>query len=480
MELQEQTAEPGPAGRAWLESLPRAEAEAAAAALAALPRDAAGAGESLPLVIAAWRLVDPARAAALFEGWLDTMNEAGLLSPSFPVVCQWAEQILEAHPDAGELRQRWLPKLARYLEGAFDYYDASGTALPRWPVAAEALFPEEVAPGRITVDLAVLLWNETESFCCLAREDEDAYAKTFDLAEGEQRELTLWLNETFWNSETLQFHRAEDGRNLPDESLCGIVPLVWGGRSAEVSEGLRARVSDWDAANWNARAQILFWALLLRTPHNTVLGRLMRDDLAEGASEVERAVWRIMVAGLEGARGGAVAPIPASARWLDRHGRRIALGAAGLALVLTLVLLGRGLVLREQTAGRDLALLEREARELAAAGQHERAAVRYGLAAKQGRAAYFRYRQAGEWLRAGHPAEAERVYRRLLAERAESPNVRMNLALAVWRQGRRGEALELYRAFVADPAMAEYPGLIERARLAAVLAERQLELDRTE
>ncbi len=78
----------------------------------------------------------------------------------------------------------------------------------------------------------------------------------------------------------------------------------------------------------------------------------------------------------------------------------------------------------------------------------------------------------------GEPAEAERVYRELLADTSGAPNVRLNLALAVWRQGRREEALRLYREFAEDPAMAAVPGLAERARLAADLAERQLALDR--
>ena len=56
--------------------------------------------------------------------------------------------------------------------------------------------------------------------------------------------------------------------------------------------------------------------------------------------------------------------------------------------------------------------------------------------------------------------------------------MRLNLALAVWQQGRREEAVELYREFAQDPAMAAHPDLIRRAQLALELAVRQIALDR--
>ena len=139
----------------------------------ALPLDAASAGASLPLAIAGWTLTDPARAAALLEEWLGTADEKGRLTPPCPVACQWAERVIQALPGGEALRVRLLPKLARYLEGAFDRYDTGGSALPLWPSAEEALFPAEYAPGRFTVDLAVLLWNEADAFCRLAEDREE-------------------------------------------------------------------------------------------------------------------------------------------------------------------------------------------------------------------------------------------------------------------------------------------------------------------
>ncbi|MDY0150485.1 MAG: hypothetical protein RBT03_10430, partial [Kiritimatiellia bacterium] len=247
----------GDAGRAWLESLPPAKRQPAGAALAALPRDLAGAGEALPLVVAAWILADPSVAAKLLDAWLDTADEKGYLRPSFPVVCQWVEWVCRVLPDPTDFRLRMLPKLARYIEGAFDRYDVKGTALPVWPSAAEALFPEEYASERFTVDLPVLLWNEAEAFCCLGKDREQDFAKTLDMVEGEQRELDVWLKETFWNVETAQFHRYDQGRNIPDTSPCGGVPLVWRGRTQDMTEALRGRATNGEMRGGGARSHSL-------------------------------------------------------------------------------------------------------------------------------------------------------------------------------------------------------------------------------
>ena len=466
------------AGRVWLESLPSAKRKAAGAALEALPRDIKEAGESLPLVVAAWILADPIMAAELLEAWLDTADEKGHLSPSCPVVCQWAEWVSQALPEGDTFRWRILSKLARYLEGAFDRYDVKGTALPVWPSEAEALFPAEYAPERFTVDLAVLLWNEAEAFCCLGKDREQEYFKTLDMAEGEQRELDVWLKETFWNVDTAMFHRYDLGRNIPDASPCGLIPLVWRGRTQNMTEALRGRATHGEVGIWPVRAQILIFALLLRTPHNTLVARLLREGLTLAPTPIESAVWCVLAAAAEQARTAYTHDIPAAVRWLDTHGRGVARAGLGVAILLLLLLLGRGIVQRERPPVTDLVELERQAQLASGEGRHDRAAMLYGRAARHGRSPYFRYRQAGEWLRQGHGDAAERAYRELLQEEPGAPNVRLNLALAVWQQGRREEAVELYREFAQDPAMAAHPDLIRRAQLALELAVRQIALDR--
>ena len=74
--------------------------------------------------------------------------------------------------------------------------------------------------------------------------------------------------------------------------------------------------------------------------------------------------------------------------------------------------------------------------------------------------------------------DAEAAYRDVLARAPDTPNARLNLALAVLKQGRREEALALYRAFAADSGSMAHPELAARARLAAALIARQLALDR--
>lgn len=468
----------GDAGRAWLESLPPAKRQSAGAALEALPRDVEGAGESLPLVVAAWILADPSLAAELLDAWLDTADEKGHLSPSFPVVCQWVEWLCRILPDADAFRLRVLPRLARYLEGTFDRYDVKGTALPVWPSAAEALFPEEYAPERFTVDLPVLLWNEAEAFCCLGKDREQDYAKTLDMAEGEQRELDVWLKETFWNVETAMFHRYDQDRNIPDTSPCGVVPLVWRGRTQNMTEALRGRATNGETRGGGVRAHSLFFALLLRTPHNTLVARMLREGLPSAPTAIEAAVWGVLSAAADQARAAYTHDIPAAVRWLDIHGRGVARVGMSVAALLLLLLLGWGIAQRERLPMADLVELERQAQRAADEGQHDRAAMLYGRAARHGRSAYFRYRQAGEWLRQGHGEAAERAYRELLREEPRAPNVRLNLALAVWQQGRREEAVELYREVAQDPALAAYPDVVRRAQLALELAARQMALDR--
>ncbi len=467
------------AGRAWLEALPAAEAKAAGAARAALPADAASAGDALPLAVAAWTLADPARAAEMLEAWLATADAKGDLTPACPVVCQWAERIVQALPDGEALRLRILPALARYLERMFERTDVEGMALPLWPSAEESWFPTEYAPGRFTVDLAVLLWNEAESFCNLVQDREEAFARTLDVAEGEQRELDVWLKESFWEVEESVFHRFENGGSSRDLSPCGLLPLAWGGRTPEMTEGLRTRVADRDAPAWPARAWVLFFALLLRTPHNTVVARMRRDGLPAGATPAEAAAWGVLTAGADRARAAYIGNVPRSVRWLDAHGHRLARAGLAGAGILLAVLLAWSIAQRERPPMSDLVEMERQARRLAAEGRHDRAAVLYGQAARMGRAAYFHYRQAGEWMSMGEFQAAEQVYRELLEETPDAPNARLNLALSVWRQGRHEEALELYRGFAADPDLAaRHPDLAERARLAAELAERQMALDR--
>ena len=464
--------------RAWLDALPAQAAKEASAALAALPADAASAGRHVPLAIAAWTLADPAVAATLLEEWLALADEHGNLEPACPVACQLAERVVEAWPDSEARISRLLPGLAKVLARAFASQDAGGTGLPRWSSAAEALFPAEFAPGRFTVDLAVLLSNEAAAFCRLAAGRAELDPACGE-AEGEQRELDAWLKQTFWNEEVSAFDRLDEGaESRPDFSGCGFFPLVWEERTEAMSAGLRARAAELDASAWPARAWILFFALLLKTPHNSVVAQMRRGGLPAGAAPAERAAWTVLALGADAARATYLEAIPPAVRWLDAHGRALMRGAFACAAALLVVLLGRGIYRRENRGGGDVGELERRARLAAEEGEHARAAALYAKAARRGNAAYFRYRQGGEWMQLEQYADAEAAYRDMLARAPDTPNARLNLALAVLKQGRREEALELYRAFAADPASASLPELAARARLAAELVERQLALDR--
>ena len=445
--------------------------------LDALPRDAAAAGRDLPLAIAAWLLAEPALATELFAAWLATADDHGVPTPPCPLVCQLAERVAAVQPDPAAWIARHLPALVKCLAGEFDRYDGGGTGLPQWPAADAALVPAEYAPGRMTVELAVLLSNEAAALDRLATGHPEL-ERMLDDAEGEQRELDGWLKETFWNPEASAFDRQEAGGAVaPDYSPCGFFPLVWEDRTEEMSAGLRARAEDLDPAVWPARAWVLFFALLLRTPHNTVVARMRRAGLPAGASPAVQAAWAVLTQGADAARAPYLAAIPPAVRWVDAHGRAFARGAAVAGAALLVFLLARGFVQRENPGAEPAGELERRARIACAAGDHARAAALYAKAGRRAGAAYYRYRQAGEWLHQEQYAEAEAAYREILARAPAEPNARLNLAWAVLRQGRRAEARDLYRAFADDSAAAATPELAARARLAADLLGRQLALD---
>lgn len=444
----------------------------------ALPRDLAAAGFDLPLAIAAWAAADPRTAAELFAAWLATAAADGVPVPACcPVVCQLAERVAADQPEPAAWVARHLPALAKCLRGEFARYDPDGTGLPRWPSADEALFPAEYAPGRVTADLAVLLSNEAAAFDRLAGDRTDL-DRTLDEAEGEQRELDGWLKEAFWNPEASAFDRQEaDGATAPDLSPAGLFPLVWGGLDEEMAAELRLRAAVLDPAVWPARAWVLFFALLLNTPHGTAVARMRRAGLPAGAGPVVRAAWNVLVRRADAARAAFLAAIPRPARWVDARGRAFARGAAAAGALLLVFLLVRGFVQRENPGAETAGELERRARIACAEGDHARAAGLYAKAGRRGAADFYRYRQAGEWMHVEQYAAAEAAYRAILARAPAEPNARMNLALAVLRQGRRAEAREMYRSFADDPAAATTPELAARAQLAAELLGRQLALD---
>lgn len=465
-------------GSPWLDALPRQTAAGVQSALQALPKDAAAAGGELPVVLAAWSLADPEVAARLVAEWLGTADARGDLSPACPVVCQLTEWVAGRLPDPEPFLARILPGLARCVEREFDRYDAKGMGLPLWPSAAEAFFPAEFAPGRFTVDLAILLSNEAAAFCRLAEGHGDLDRATGD-AEGEKRELDNWVLEDFWDKEISLFLRHDEGKESePDASPCGFLPLAWEGLMDGMSESLRTRAAELDPAVWPARAWVLVFTLLLRTAHTSVIGRMRRQGLPAGASPAEAAAWTVLAAGADAARKPFLEHVPRAALWMDAHGRGIARGLVLAGAALAAVALVWGFSHREDRDGNAAADLERRARLACENGAHARAGVLYGQAARRGHRSYFRYRQAGEWMHLGQFAAAEAAYREVLESAPGTANARLNLALSIWRQGRREAALEIYRTFSEEPDAAAHPELTARARLAAELIARQIALDR--
>jgi len=460
----------------WLAALPRKQIRAAEAALKHLPDSVEASGADLPLVIAAWSRVDPKLAARLLEQWIATADAQGNLAPPCVMVCQMVDWVAASLPDPDSFLTRILPGLARCVEHNFVHYDKKGTGLPLWPSKEDAWFPSEYAPTRFTVDLAVLLSNEAAALCRLAEGHPEVDSAVND-AEGEQRDLEGWLQEQFWNEEEGLFYRYEEGGDsIPDRSLCAVVPLVWRGRTAEVTEAIRPRTNEWKRTDWSPRSWILFFALLLHTSHHGVLAQMRAAGLPDGASELEAAVWEVLLADSERRQLQLRGEVPSAVHWLEAHRRHLRQCLAALGVVLLVGWLGWQIFHREHAGETGWMDLERRARQACEDGQHGRAAALYGQAVQQGPALYFRYRQAGEWMHLEEFEEAEKGYRAILTEAPDTPNAQINLALAVWRQGRQEEALEMYRAFAAENEA--YPELAARAQLAVELIERQQALDR--
>ena len=479
MEMMDQSQASGRSEPSWWNALPPGELQAVREALAVLPTDAASAGDDLALAVAAWAVADPVRAAALLDEWLATADEAGDLKPPTPVAGQLALFIMRRLDHAEGFVQRILPALSRCIQRELERHDLKRNGLPFWRSAEEAWFPAQQAPGRFTVDLAVLLSNEAGAFCELAKDREPEYARALDHIEGEQRDLDAWLVDAFWNEEESAFCRHDDeGGTRVDESPCGLVPLVWASAEPALTECLRPQAGTLTPADWPARTWVLFYALLLSTSHNSVVARMRRLGLSAEATRVQRAAWTVLCAGTDATRKEIMGDIPAPVRWLDAHGRTVAMASGAGAVILLLILLGWAFVNRDDHPADDLAGLERRARLAAEDGRHDDAAMLYELAARRGHETYFRYRQAVEWLHLGYHGEAEQTFRDLVAHEPDSPNLRLNLALAVYQQGRREEAADLYRDFLAQVNPALHPELAGRARLAMELIEGQLALDR--
>jgi tetratricopeptide (TPR) repeat protein len=74
------------------------------------------------------------------------------------------------------------------------------------------------------------------------------------------------------------------------------------------------------------------------------------------------------------------------------------------------------------------------------------------------------------YLKMGDAASAERCYRNVLERDPRAMPARINLALALYRQGKREEATRHYRQFLEDHGN-EYPQLAVRAQTAIELIE---------
>lgn len=247
-----------------------------------------------------------------------------------------------------------------------------------------------------------------------------------------------------WDTRFHRFHRPvpNEGMALTADDLSPFAALL-----ADPYDAL-----DWRHARMAASTGRVH---LLRAPlcgHSAVW-------LLAGSDRLQAALAPALAHDIAGLRAALRDGRARSGHWFRLMGRAACrLGHARLAEALWARASALGLPARAIEAERAEALADR-AHRLAGAGRAEEALAASRSLMALGAPALGAIGRSGHvLLRLGVPAEAEAAFRRALAERPELADLHHGLALALARQGRRAEAIEVARA-----AHAALPGQAEIA-----------------
>lgn len=417
--------------------------------MTALPETPEAAGVDWPLVCLAWRQVDDGRAAVFWRNGV-----LGVETP-WPLVCQ----IRGMMSVNGEEDQELLDALAGYIRRMLDRYDRDRLGIPTWPNAAESLFPSLFQQDCGALDLAALLLNELDAFLALTEESHSPFVlETAEMVAQERTAMVDWLEERRWDEDSLLFVLDQENEYLApmtDESPAGFFPIIWRKLPVAMGMGGVQRASNvLSQPTWTGRGWVVFYALLQATPYQGIRHQMLAMGLPQKAdvSVAVAAAWAVFAT--EEPTG-----------W-RRH--LLVITAACALLAVLLIPLWQHLPVNVRTP-------EETARQFCTEGKHADAARMYAALALKEDRDYFLFRQAGEYLHMQDNAAAMMLYDALTAESQRHPSVRLNQALAKYRQGDLRRARAMYERIAADAAV-EYPDSAAKAARAAELLQLPLSL----
>lgn len=488
-------------------------------------RDVFHLNDVFPLAMA-WCAADPevavdivcaAFAVQRADGSLPAVCDPAPGAPPAPGVAWplFAQACARVHAAVGNptFAESVTPRLEKYLSWALGHYDPGNTGTPCWPTAPESLAPELFDEHLSTADLTVLLACEIDAFLALRRE---APGRSHDTSrwQAARDRLAEHLENHLWDPATRSYPgRYARGAHIERVSVSAVLPLLRRSLRPERKRALVRKVDSggplhtvegvplwerWDAdaddAPVRAAHQVLVLEGLQRAGARDEMERLIgvlfaalearrraavappsHVDAASTVSAVGDgdagfcALAVCLAAGWRDATRGALTPRPLA--WLDRH--RAAMLTAVVALAVCVVA-GVSILfhMKKKLPRSSIEALAGLARQHAFEGRYDQAVDLYKeLMAKSDNAPGIEFLLGNTCARRGEYSAAEQHYLNVLTADAHHMPATLNLALAVYRQGRTNEAVELYRkvARTGDRAM---PTLAARAREALdVIAE---------
>ncbi len=482
--------------------------------------------ETLPLT-AAWRRLDPEVARDIVRSAFAAQAEDGSLTRAFfpngtcpvegapwPTFCQ-STLLLELENPGPDFRSEMLPRLVRYMEWAFRYFDPAETGRPRWRSESESLAPAAWDECLYSADLAALLLAESDALFRLGVDPDAAVGIQLRSAR-----VVEELRSFFWDPETHIFRdRYRDGRWVVRITWAAILPLIWrhlpANRAEEASNLLKPNgplaaevgIPLWEC--WSddpipppmpsAQQALLLAGLQLAGRQQTAA--LVQTRLAEG---LERALSRGAPCPADMAATGEVslrstgaalvaqvfmfratraeAGFEGARQWKRMEKQRgLIVGGAIAVLLAMMIFVATWWQQRRPPPGPSLEALIGLAQNHYRRGEIDEALrlCRDIVERWDGEAAAgVRFLYANALFRSGHFEEAAKQYQLAATHPEIEPIARFNLAQTTLRLGQRREAIAQFTAIVKD-FHESFPEVAERAQRSTDFLQERLKTEET-